>query len=57
MITDSKYESYARPASYAELTSLRTKDIFSPVKLARIVCSQQWDELGCSEVELAAKRR
>ena len=46
MITDSKYESYARPASYAELTSLRTEDIFSPVKLARIVCSQQWDELG-----------
>ena len=46
MIADSKYESYARPDSYAELTSLRTQDIFSPVKLARIVCSQQWDKLG-----------
>ena len=46
MITNSKYESYERSASYAELASLRTDNIFSRIKLAQIVCGQQWGELG-----------
>ena len=57
MITDSKYESYARPASFAELTSLRAEDLFSSVKLARIVCGQQREKLGLFWGRIGSKAR
>lgn len=46
MIAGSKYDSYARSSSYAELSLPGHEDISPPVKLTWIVCSEQRDELG-----------